>query len=115
MTQLRILTAKMVYFTHIASILFLVFGCLLPLGWLKIHLIALPVVMVQWWVNSDRCVLTQLQYWLEGETVQKGEEGAFIKVLFGRVGINPTRGQTLALVYGSFFVSGFVSAFRLWG
>lgn len=46
---------------HIVVYLYLVFGWLFSLTSCKILLFFSPTVMAQWGINSDRCILTQLE------------------------------------------------------
>ena len=114
MFMVRRILAKIVFWLHISAILFLVFGCLFPRAFLLFHIVSIPIVIVQWWFNGDQCVLTQIQYWLEGRPIEKGEEGTFVKALLEKVGLQPSRTQTLLIVYGFILGSGLISGIRLW-
>ena len=111
---MKLILAKFVFFLHLSTIAFLVFGCLLPRNFLVVHMISIPIVILQWWLNADQCILTQIQYWLEGRTLVRGEGGTFVKTLFASMGLQPSRTQLIMIVYGFIILSGVVSGLRIW-
>ena len=51
---------------------------------LKIYLYFVPIMIIQWWINSGTCVLTNIEYALKGIEAPKSEQqGAFIKKILG--------------------------------
>ena len=109
---MRLILAKVVFAIHLASIVFLLFGCLFPLSVLPFHMILIPLVILQWWFNDNHCILTQLQLKLEGKTITPGEGGTFIRDLFAKVGLSPTDRQLLLIIYGLLLMSFSISLFR---
>ena len=68
---------------HYLVLLFVIFGPLAPWGLaLKIHAWSLPLLFLQWKLNRNTCILTNLEHYLLGEPIYGPEgEGAFIKGL----------------------------------
>jgi|GEM_PF-1244624 len=71
---------------HLGILLFIVCAWAFPfkLIW-QIHLIAVPVTILQWQLNGGTCVLTNLENCLRGEEQDREkQQGQFIKSLLGR-------------------------------
>ena len=113
MKVFRMFLGKIIGTLHIVSILFLIFGCLLSKSFLIVHLILIPIVIIQWLLNKDQCVLTQLQWALEGRTAPSGEQGQFIKSLFNKIGWSFSDKQLFFIIYGIMIGSGLISFLRL--
>jgi hypothetical protein len=79
--------ARFLRFSHMFIVAFILVGPFLP--WaaaLHIHAVFVPIVVLQWALNQNRCVLTQLEHRLrrspapEAE-IKKEDEDAFVKSL----------------------------------
>lgn len=104
--------AKFVFALHLFMMVVLIFGWMMPPWFLKFHMILVPACIVQWWLNNDQCILTQIQYHFEGRKVEPGEQGQFIKGLFMKFGVNPSETFLLILVYGIMITSFSLSYYR---
>lgn len=111
---MRIVLAKVIATLHFASILFLIFGWLLPLEWLIFHVVSIPLVILQWKINDDQCYLTQWQLQLEGSPLDPSQEGQFVKSLMARTGLNLGRSHLFILIYGALFLSVGLSLLRIY-
>lgn len=114
-SKIRLFFAKSIFYIHLAFVIFFIFGWLLPKSFLLLHIISIPLVILQWRLNHDQCVLTQIQAKLEGVELDHSEEGTFVKDLFSRLGMEFSRGQLMMIIYGLLLLSGLVSCYRLWG
>lgn len=110
---IRILLAKFVYVIHMLCILILVFGFVLPKPFLPFLLVFIPATIIQWMFNTNQCVLTQLQYKLEGREIAPNEEGTFIRELFRRFSFEPTPQLMVWIIYGVMAINWSLSAYRL--
>lgn len=96
----RKILARFIFGLHLFCVFFLVTGSLWPISFLKTLLIAIPLVILQWFLNDSHCVLTQIQHRIEGRNKTTDEqEGQFVKELFLRVGLDPSRGQLMFIIY----------------
>jgi len=71
---------------HFLALLFIVFGWL---SWSKtfllMHIIFVPIVIVQWVLNDGTCFLTNLENFILAKEINpKEEQGQFIKLLLSR-------------------------------
>ncbi len=105
--------AKLLGLIHLLFILFFVLGWLLPVPVLRWHLFSIPIVILQWKLNNEQCILTQWQLYLEGKDIDPADEGQFVKGLFKKIGLEPTRPQLFWVIYGLLAVSGALSAIRI--
>ena len=105
---------KTISWVHILCIVYLLFGFLSPLPLLIFHLLAIPAVIMQWRMNNNQCVLTQLQKKVEAldKNASKELEGNFTKELFLKWGIILTDKQLLFVIYGLLISSWCVSFSR---
>ncbi|MCB0337815.1 MAG: DUF2784 family protein [Bdellovibrionales bacterium] len=104
---------------HFLVLLFIVGGCLYPsvLVW-QVHLIFVPLVIIQWFINKDRCVFTNLEIWLRKranmDPMIAAEPGIFIKsVLSICLTPLPEEKVILWITYGSMILSCSISMLRL--
>ena len=111
--MIRAVSIQFIFYLHIACIVFLIFGWLLPKAFLIPHMVFIPLVILQWRFNSNQCVLTQLQQKLEGKTLNREEEGQFVKELFKKLNFEPSDRQLNFIIYGLFIISFVISSFRL--
>lgn len=58
---------------HNLLVFFIVFGVFVPKKYLIYFLFVWPIVFIHWQTNSNRCVLTELEYWLEGKPYPKSQ------------------------------------------
>lgn len=106
--------AKTVSWLHLFCIVYLVFGFLSPKSALLFHLIAIPVVILQWRLNKDQCVLTQLQKKLESSSPTQSikQDSNFTKELFLKWGIELSNKQLFMVIYGLLSISWMISFTR---
>ena len=50
---------------HILIIIFAIFGCFLPLIYLKYHLFMFPIIYIQWEITNQKCIMTELELLLD--------------------------------------------------
>lgn len=98
---------------HHGILLFVVFGWLFPQHEILIaHMLAIPLVILQWKLNQGHCVLTVLENRLLAKSEQKESEG-FVKNLLSRAfHIELTDEQLMQLMYVVMGVSFFISAVK---
>ena len=97
------------FWLHVAMLLFIVAGWLLPVRALLIgYLVFLPLVMAHWKLNRDACVLNNIETWLRHRRWRapdkNPEEGAWLRTLIQRdlTGIALTRrGGMDLIIYGA--------------
>lgn len=106
--------------THYAVLLFIV------LGWifvkkeiLVIHMVMIPLVILQWKINNGRCLLTDLEHYLVPAVPEESEEqseGFVARILKTVLKIELSPSQLMSFMYSvmalSFSVS-FVKVFIL--
>ena len=65
-----------------------------------IHVIAIPAVIIHWWMNNNQCILTQLQKKFEIEDPDKKDlEGNFTREVLLKFGISLSDKQLKILIY----------------
>ena len=107
------------FLIHIAVLLTVVLGWLLPLhGWLIFYLIFLPVMFLHWKLNRDACVLNNLENWLRHRRWRapesNREEGAWLRTLLAdATGITWTRARMDRVIYGVMSLLWLVALARL--
>ncbi len=105
MAALRAGIAQIIAWCHYLLIPYILLGWAAPhRGWLIVHALAVPLLILQWIVNRQTCVLANIVSWLRtgrwwDET--DPDQGAWIATLIRRfTGIGLTPIQVNALVYG---------------
>lgn len=107
---IRTLLANILWLLHMAVLGFVIFGWLLPPGpWLYSHLVFLPLMMIHWKTNDDRCILTVLEAGLR-QKVSTGDRAAegppFVASLIASVtGKTPPENLLNRFIYTLVFTS----------
>ena len=110
-------TAFLLRFLHIFITLFILVGCFSP--WPKllwIHLFFVPLVLLHWGLNRNRCFLTDWEYRLKGISPQdvKHDDG-FVRSLLEMFIKNVPSPKVLRVIIRSVTVSCWViTVARLW-
>ncbi len=83
---MRQLTIRTIRLLHHAIVLFVLFAWALPLPELwAVHIIFIPLMIVQWKLNKDMCLLSNLEHALLGNGFYpQEEEVSFVKSLLAR-------------------------------
>jgi hypothetical protein len=82
------LLTNTLYISHMTFVYFIIFGCFLPSQYLWVHIICWPLVRLHWYLNDGYCVLTQLEYRLKKNTINKNAnnnsdpEASFMKNIY---------------------------------
>ncbi len=85
MEILRKVLLGLLKIVHLVILLFVVFGWLLPRNWLLIHLIFVPLMVLQWQFNQGSCILTNWENAIRGNTkIKTQQQGQFIKGILGK-------------------------------
>ncbi len=50
---------------HVLIITFAIFGCFLPLEYVKYHLFMFPIIYTQWELTHQKCIMTELEILLD--------------------------------------------------
>ncbi|MGF1493501.1 MAG: DUF2784 family protein [Microcoleaceae cyanobacterium] len=104
-------------FSHLAILLFICFGWALPNPFLwQIHLIFVPLTVLQWQFNQGTCILTNWENRLAGASAAKSQQqGQFTRSLLSRC-CNPLPSdRTLKfIIYGVILLAWSLSGIRLW-
>ena len=50
---------------HVLIITFAIFGCFLPLKYVKYHLFMFPIIYLQWELSNQKCIITELEILLD--------------------------------------------------
>lgn len=114
MEIIRQLLKKIVIFTHILVALFMAIGFLFPSNFLFYFLFLWPGIYLQWQINNNRCILTDLEYYLDGKTPPPGNnyEFPFIKKQLANLNIQLKNDMQIYyfLIYGLtvFWIIGFI-------
>lgn len=87
MSRFRRITLKLVSILHLLVIVFVLFGWLIGISEvLIIHIVFIPLMIIQWRFNNDTCVLTNVENSLrEGQVEKEQQQGKFIKSLLAKV------------------------------
>ena len=95
------------FLIHIAVLIYVVLGWV-PANavWLTVYLIFLLLMVLHWKLNSDACVLNNLENWLRHRRWRapesNREEGAWLRTLVADVtGIALTQARMDAVIYGA--------------
>ena len=69
----------LVILLHKLIVYFTIFGWLMPIKYVKMHLLCFPLILIHWQLNDNKCILTQLEHHLknvanESPTVDKDHE-----------------------------------------
>ncbi len=109
------------FWLHMAVLAFIAGGWALPWhGVLLVYLIFLPLVIGQWRINRDACVLNNAENWLRHRRWRapetNAEEGAWLRTLLRRVsGLALSKRQMDLVIYfsmGSFWAVALVRFLR---
>lgn len=107
---LSMTVARVIQLVHISILIFVLTAWALP--WrsvLLVHSFFVPIMILHWWTNDNRCFLTQLEARLRGSSPttkcvsapHRTEEGQFLKGLMKRVFGHVPSDRTMKIaVYG---------------
>ena len=88
---------KVVYFIHKLFVYFLVLGVFLPEKYLFYYIIAWPITYIHWQFNDNRCILTELEYFLDDKpyppTINKDHDFPFIKSILEKLNIKMSNSE----------------------
>lgn len=116
MTLLRNLAANLVRATHLAIMLFIMFGWALPwrTAW-AVHFIFTPLTRAHWIFNDRTCIFTTWENRIRGvELAEEHEEGWFVKEMVEAVsGWRPPTRLTRQVMAWWMYAVTTVSALRL--
>jgi len=94
---------RVVKLSHVLVFLYILLGWALPVYTLGFYMLWIMTVMVQWELNSGTCVLTNLEVYLKGESLQSKkseQEGRFLKELIKKFfGFEPTDKILKSVIY----------------
>jgi hypothetical protein len=96
---------------HVIVGIYIVVGCFLPRWTLKYHIALILLVLIQFRITNNKCVLTMLQ-----DSIQYTSATVpvpFIKHVFSYAGIPISTATALNLVYGVLTVSALITCGRL--
>ncbi|MGB3401623.1 MAG: DUF2784 family protein [Microcoleaceae cyanobacterium] len=101
---------------HLSILIFVILGGFSPNLFLcKIHLILIPLMILQWQLNQGTCILTNIENALEDTSPEKQQQqGQFIKSLLSRC-FNPLPSdQTIKIgIYSIILMAWSISAIRV--
>jgi hypothetical protein len=114
---------KVVYLIHKLFIYFLILGAFLPKKYLFYYIIAWTITYIHWQFNKQRCILTQLEYFIDNKAFPpKVDEDndyndfPFIKSIFDELNIKIGNSEIHYMgIYGNniFWLIGVIRYFRL--
>ena len=82
---------KVVYLIHKLFVYFLILGVFLPEKYLFLYIIAWPLTYIHWQFNGQRCILTQLEYFLDNKSIppkiDEDPDAPFMKSILSEIGI----------------------------
>lgn len=115
---MRTALVRLLQVAHFVIVLFVVFGWLItnPIV-LVVHLVLMPLMILQWRLNGGRCLLTDWEGALlasENPLESKDETEGFVKRMIQLIcRYSPTENQVEILTYGVMALSATLSALRL--
>ena len=56
---------NLIQLVHVLIIIFAIFGCFLPLIYVKYHLFMFPIIYIQWKLFNQKCIMTELEILLD--------------------------------------------------
>jgi len=56
---------NLIQLVHVLIIIFAIFGCFLPLIYVKYHLFMFPIIYIQWKLTNQKCIMTELEILLD--------------------------------------------------
>jgi hypothetical protein len=105
---------KILVFIHILVSLFLAFGFIMPEPFLFYFLFTWPAIYLHWQINDNRCILTDLEYYLDGkeQAPKNNYEFPFVKKQLAKINIKPTNDMQIYyfFIYGmtTFWIIGLI-------
>jgi hypothetical protein len=85
----RKILARLVKIIHQLIVYFCVLGVFLPSKYLIYYIPIWPLIYLHWQFNSNKCILTELQYWLEFKsstpTIDLDHNFPFIRSISGNL------------------------------
>jgi len=112
---------KVVYLIHKLFVYFLILGAFLPKKYLFYYIIAWPITYIHWQFNKQRCILTQLEYFIDNKAfppkVYEDNDFPFMKSIFDELNIKMSNSEIHYMVmYGNtiFWLIGVIRYFRLY-
>ena len=119
--MIRKILKKVVYLIHKLFVYFLILGAFLPEKYLFYYIISWPITYIHWQFNEQRCILTQLEYFMDNKPyppkVEEDQDFPFMKSIFDEIGIKMSNSELHNTVIWSntiFWLIGVIRYFRLY-
>ena len=79
---------KFFFVLHILVVLFGFLGCFLPKKYLIYHLLLWPIILIQWLLNKNKCVISQAEKFATESKDNKIKYKHFSTRLFNMIGLD---------------------------
>lgn len=101
---------------HRLIVYFIILGVFLPPKYLIFFLPVWPFIYLHWQINSNRCIMTEIEYWIESNpypsTIDLDHDYPFIRSISWNLFDNLTNGQLHKLIVGGFTLVWFIGLIR---
>ena len=87
---------NIIEFVHTIFVLVMSYGFILPSPYLKYYLILLPLTFFHWYINNNKCILSELEYKFKGykkKIISKKNNYPFIKKMYSKFNIHLSNEQ----------------------
>lgn len=85
---------------HKIIVFLMIFGFLIPKKYLLLFIILWPSVYLSWQLNNNKCILTEIEYYLDNKkfspSVTEDHDYPFIRRMLSNININLTNQKTLS-------------------
>ena len=79
---------KICFIFHIIIVIFGFLGFLLPKKYLIYHLILFPIILIQWLINKNKCIISQVEKFATETKENKNKYKHFSTRIFNMLGLN---------------------------
>jgi hypothetical protein len=97
---------------HHVVLVFVLFGWAVPSPMVRlVHIIFLPLMVLQWQLNKGACLLTNLENYLLGKKIERSEQDSqFIRSAISKLSDwQPTKKQMGLIIYSAVSISWLIS------
>ena len=114
--EIKNMLSKLIRLVHQLLIYFILLGVFLPNKYLFFYLITWPLIYLHWQFNSNKCALTQLEYWIQSIPYPKSTNSnntyPFVRSISGNLFTNTSNDLMHKIIISCFTLFWFVGLIR---
>jgi hypothetical protein len=107
--------SKIIQIFHIIIIFYIIFGFLTPYPYLWIHFFYLIIILIQWIIYNNRCILTDLDVYInEGTIIDDNNNYSLMNIFYKKIGIELSEKQLIVISYIGIHIMLLITSYRIY-